>query len=121
MSGWFSQRLRRRCRNIGPLLSVMGAAVALAAFVPNPARAQSVLVNGTRTGNAGLFTYNFAVTNNTAVDLATFSLSIPVNTSLVSLTAPSGFLAFYEPNPQGDGSVPGSVDFLGDTGTSTLR
>lgn len=102
-----------------PLAAV--ATLAFGALAPGIARAQSVLVNGTRTGNAGLFTYNFAVTNNTAVDLVTFSLSIPVNTSLVSLTAPSGFLAFYEPNPQGDGSVPGSVDFLGDTGTIAPR
>lgn len=96
------------------LTSLLSAALMGGAI--GSARAQ-VFIEGSTSFDAGFFTYSFSVFNNTPVDLATFSLNVPVNSDLVNLSAPVGFLAFYEPNPGLDGTIPGRVDFLADTQT----
>ncbi len=95
-----------RSRQCAKLLGLAGALCAL--VLPGAARAQ-VTVSPTVTSSGGLFTYNYAVTNNTRLDLVLVTIpTISGPGSVLNLTAPAGFLASFDPGL-------GLVDFIEDT------
>jgi hypothetical protein len=88
---------------------MLGVALLFLSLTAMKSAQAQVSITGTRTG---AFTYSFSVFNGTLTDLATFSLDIPANMVLTTLTAPSGFLTAYE-------QALGRVDFLADTSAFT--
>jgi hypothetical protein len=70
--------------------------VALCAI--RPVHAQ-LIIGSTVTASAGTFHYSYAISNGTAFDIPIITLSglFPASNTVQNLTAPSGFLALFDP------------------------
>jgi hypothetical protein len=78
--------------------SAFAAALLIVAFGSSPSEAGLVTtVTPTITPQGGTFLYNYQVANDpvSTVGVAEFDLAVTVDSSLTSLTAPTGFLSLY--------------------------
>ena len=90
------------------LLWTASGLCALFVFFSSTVRADPVKVNGAVTMNAGLFRYEYSVTNNSPIDLLLVTINVPIGPVVQNVVAPIGFNSFFDPGV-------GAVDFAADS------